>query len=58
MTAGRSTLLDDETRSGLNDMVNDMVLKKEIEVNKLNMVEVNNICDGGTQLLATLRAIN
>jgi len=53
-----STLLDDETRSGLNDMVNDMVLKKEIEVNKLNMVEVNNICDGGTQLLATLRAIN
>eukprot|EP00658_Telonema_sp_P-2_P072759 TRINITY_DN6184_c0_g1_i1.p2 TRINITY_DN6184_c0_g1~~TRINITY_DN6184_c0_g1_i1.p2 ORF type:complete len:256 (-),score=65.46 TRINITY_DN6184_c0_g1_i1:357-1124(-) len=52
-----STLLDDESRSELNNMVNDMITKREIDPTRLNMVEVNNICDGGADLLATLRKL-
>ena len=53
-----STLLDDESRSGLNDIVRSMVADGSIgDVSKINFLEVNNVCDGGLQLLAQLRAI-
>jgi len=52
-----STLLDDESRSGLNLMVTDLIKKKEIDTSRLNMIEVNNVCNNGLELLAALRAI-
>ena len=52
-----STLLDDESRSGLNMMVTDLISKKEIDTSRLNMIEVNNVCNNGLELLAALRAI-
>eukprot|EP00656_Telonema_subtile_P050185 TRINITY_DN6435_c0_g1_i1.p1 TRINITY_DN6435_c0_g1~~TRINITY_DN6435_c0_g1_i1.p1 ORF type:complete len:339 (+),score=82.65 TRINITY_DN6435_c0_g1_i1:142-1158(+) len=52
-----STLLDDESRSELNNMVNDMIKQKVYDPSRLNMVEVNNVCDGGLELLATLRQL-
>lgn len=53
-----STLLGDESRSGLNSMVRSMVADGSIgNVSKINFLEVNNVCDGGSQLLMQLRAI-
>jgi len=52
-----STLLDDESRSALNQMVTNFVSNQVIETKRLNMVEINNVCDGGADLLAALRQI-
>jgi len=52
-----STLLDDESRSGLNSLVTGMITQNQIDTSRLNMMEVNNICDGGLELLAALRSI-
>lgn len=53
-----SSLLADESRSGLNALVRGMVADGSIgNTSKINFLEVNNVCDGGPQLLATLRAI-
>ena len=47
-----SSLLIDEQRSGLNRLVADEVLRGRWA--RLNLVEVNHVCDGGSQLLAAL----
>ena len=54
-----SNLLEDESRSALNSMVASMIQNAtELpDVSQLNMVEVNNVCDGGAHLLSVLRAI-
>ena len=62
MTVGElhgSNLLEDESRSALNSMVASMIqdASELPDVSQLNMVEVNNVCDGGAELLSVLRAI-
>ena len=54
-----SNLLEDESRSALNSMVASMIqdASELPDVSQLNMVEVNNVCDGGAELLSVLRAI-
>ena len=52
-----STLLDDESRSGLNALVTARIRSGQIDTSRLNLVEVNNVCDGGLELLAALRDI-
>jgi len=51
-----STLLDDERRSGLNGLLAERVTSGVWDVSRINMVEVNNVCDGGNALLSALRA--
>ena len=50
-----SDLLEDEARSGLNAMLTARIEAGLWEVSKINIVEVNNICDGGNELLDALR---
>jgi hypothetical protein len=52
-----SSLLLDEKRSGLNALVTERIKSKVMPTDKLGMVEVNNVCDGGPALLAALRAL-
>jgi len=48
--------LKDEKRSGLNGILAAAIRDGSWDVSKINMVEVNNVCDGGPELLAELRA--
>jgi len=50
-----SDLLEDEVRSGLNAMLTSRLSQGLWDVSRINMVECNNVCDGGTELLAALR---
>ncbi|KAL1503614.1 hypothetical protein AB1Y20_012091 [Prymnesium parvum] len=50
-----SSLLDDEKRSTLNSLLEQRVTQKKWDVTRANLIEVNNVCDGGTALLAALR---
>lgn len=50
-----SSLLADETRSSLNALVTGRILSGALNSSRINMVEVNNICNGGLQLLQVLR---
>ncbi|KAK3252162.1 hypothetical protein CYMTET_38529 [Cymbomonas tetramitiformis] len=49
-----SSLLEDEERSGLNSLVTAQVLRGSYP--SINFMEVNNVCDGGLDLLAALRS--
>jgi len=50
-----SSLLEDERRSGLNAMSKTWITSGEIDVSKANMWEINNVCNGGLELLEALR---
>merc|ERR1711871_988551 len=50
-----SSLLGDETRSKLNALVTQKVKDGFFKAKNINMIEVNNVCDGGQDLLAALR---
>ena len=50
-----SSLLRDERESGLNAALASLVRAGQWR-GRLNLLEVNNICDGGPQLLAAMRA--
>lgn len=52
-TLARSTLLQDEARSGLNAKVADAVSAGRWR--HINLLEVNNVCDGGPALFDALR---
>lgn len=53
-----STLLQDEARSTLNALINDRIASGAFDSSRINMVEVNDVCDGGPALLKTLRGLN
>jgi len=50
-----SSLLEDERRSGLNAMSKAWITSGEVDVSRANMWEINNVCNGGLELLAALR---
>jgi len=52
-----SSLLLDETWSRLNYLVADRIQSGALDSKHINMVEVNNICDGGLNLLSVLRGL-
>jgi len=53
-----SSLLNEEARSKLNKMSSTMISNGEIpDPSKINLWEVNNVCEGGLDLLTTLRNI-
>jgi hypothetical protein len=52
--AARSTLLDDELRSGLNSKLAEAVAAGRWS--HVNLLEVNNVCDGGPALFDALRS--
>ena len=52
-----SSLLEDERRSGLNAQLSERVADGSFDAKRANLVEVNNVCDGGAALLAALRAV-
>jgi len=52
-----STLLLDETRSGLNALLTARIKGGKWNVSRINFVEINNVCDGGPELLQALRAL-
>ena len=52
-----SSLLEDERRSGLNALLSERVADGSFDARRANLVEVNNVCDGGAALLAALRAV-
>ena len=45
-----SSLLDTEKRSQLNSLLTQKIKSGEIDSSRLNLVEVNNVCDGGNEL--------
>ena len=49
--------LEDERRSGLNALLSERVADGSFDAKRANLVEVNNVCDGGAALLAALRAV-
>jgi hypothetical protein len=49
-----SSLLDDEKRSQLNSLLTQRIKSGEIDSSKLNLVEINNVCDGGNELISAL----
>ena len=51
-----STLLDDEKSSQLNALLASRIKSGQFNISRINLVEVNNVCDGGPALLAALRA--
>ena len=51
-----SSLLDTEKRSQLNNLLTQKIKSGEIDSSKLNLVEVNNVCDGGNDLQNALYA--
>ena len=52
-----SSLLKDESKSGLNGLLKDRILSGTWNVSKINMVEINNVCDGGVELKKVLDGI-
>lgn len=52
-----SDLLLDESRSALNAWVTNEIKIGALNHSRINMIEVNNVCDGGLALLEQLRAI-
>jgi len=50
-----SSLLSDEERSTLNALLTSRVGSGAWDVSRANLVEINNVCDGGPALLAALR---
>lgn len=50
-----SSLLLDESRSTLNALVTERIKNKTLDSSRINMVEINNVCDGGLALLEVLR---
>lgn len=52
-----SSLLKDEEKSGLNVMLADAITSGQWNASRIGQVKVNNVCDGGAQLLAALRSI-
>ena len=53
-----STLVDDEKRSTLNELVNARIKSGAIDVSRLNMLEMNNVCDYGPTIWATLQSLS
>ena len=51
-----SSLLDTEKRSQLNSLLTQKIKSGEIDSSRLNLVEVNNVCDGGNELQNALYA--
>jgi hypothetical protein len=52
-----SSLLLDETWSNFNALVASRIESGQLNSSRINMVEVNNICDGGLRLLSVLRSL-
>ena len=52
-----SSLLKDETKSTLNTLVKRRIVSGLWNISKLNMIELNNVCDGGLALKEILDAI-
>lgn len=53
-----SSLLLDETRSSLNALITARIKSGALNASRINMVEINNVCDGGLQLLSVLRGLS
>ena len=49
-----SSLIDDEERSRLNFKLKNKILDGSIDSERVNMLEVNNICDSGLELYDAL----
>ena len=47
-----STLLDDEKSSKLNTLLAERIKGGQFNISRINIVEVNNVCDGGEELLS------
>ena len=50
-----SSLLLDESKSQINHILTEKIINKEFDVTNVNAVEINNVCDGGIELLNALR---
>ena len=50
-----SSLLLDESKSQINHILAEKIMNKEFDVTNVNAVEINNVCDGGIELLNALR---
>ena len=52
-----SSLLKDESKSQLNSLLVERITSGVWNVSKINMVEINNVCDGGVALKQVLDAL-
>jgi len=52
-----SSLLKDESKSQLNSLLVERITSGVWNVSKINMVEINNVCDGGVALKKVLDAL-
>ena len=50
-----SSLILDESKSQINHILAEKIINKEFDVTNVNAVEINNVCDGGIELLNALR---
>ena len=50
-----SSLMKDETKSNLNHLLTQRIKSGLWNVSQVGMIEINNVCDGGAELLAAFR---
>ena len=43
----KSNIILDETRSELNHIIATKIMNDEINISRINLLEINNVCDGG-----------
>ena len=50
-----SSLLNDESRSNLNNLTAERIANGIIPVDRINLIEINNVCDGGSNIINAIR---
>jgi hypothetical protein len=55
-TLALSSLIDDEKRSALNKLLTTRISSGAMNISRLGLLEVNNVCDAGPDLLKAMRA--
>ena len=52
----KSNIILDETRSELNHIIATKIMNGEINISRINLLEINNVCDGGQALMQAIFA--
>ena len=52
----KSNIILDETRSELNHIIATKIMNDEINISGINLLEINNVCDGGQALMEAIFA--
>lgn len=50
-----SSLIKDEERSNLNEILLNLITQEELDINNLSLLEINNVCHHGLELGRAIR---